>query len=145
MKQSGRISILMLASIFSVVLVTLILIFSRESLSTVGARFMDALERHDVNKLTAMSMMNGKTEDQIRKEWDYTVNTAGRYYQFAYSVEGGTQSGPNLGSVKIRIIKDIDKPGSYDELVELPMVRVNDDWKVDVRSMSHELFPGLPR
>ena len=70
MKQSGRISILMLASIFSVVLVTLILIFSRESLSTVGARFMDALERHDVNKLTALSMMNGKTEDQIRKEWD---------------------------------------------------------------------------
>ena len=145
MKQSGRVSILMLASIVSVVFITAILLFSKESVSSVGTRFLDALERHDVDTLTKMSMMSGTSPEQIHKEWDQCVNHAGKYYTFAYHVEGASQSGDNLGSVRFRLIKDADRPGAYDEAVELPMVKVDGEWKVDVRSMSHELFPGLPR
>ena len=43
------------------------------------------------------------------------------------------------------MIHDADHPGAYEELYELPMVKVGDDWKVDVRGISREFYPGLPR
>ncbi|MDR3690121.1 MAG: hypothetical protein P4L46_12125 [Fimbriimonas sp.] len=135
----------MLACVFSVVVVIFVLVFSRESLTTVGGRFMDALMRHDTVALTKMSMMKGLTDEQIQKEWDESVNVAAKYYMFAYHIDGASQSGDTLGSIRMKVIKDIDHPGSYDENFELPMVKVGDAWKVDVRSISHEMFPGLPR
>ncbi len=144
-QQSGRISIVMLASILSVIVVIGIVLFSKESVASVGGRFMDALQRHDVDQLTKLSMMSNLNEEQIHKEWDHCVNVAGKYYIFAYHIEGANQATPTSGSVKVRMIKDADRPGSYDELIEIPVVKEKDDWKVDVRGLSHELFPGLPR
>ena len=145
MKQSGRISLVLLASIVSVVVVAGILIFSRESMSSVGQRFIEALYAKDVDTLTKMTMMSETPTESIHKQWDHAVNVAGKYYMFAYKIEGATQSGPNSGSVKIQIVKDVDKPTAFPEHVEIPMVKVGDEWKVDIRNMDHELYPGLPR
>jgi len=145
MKQSGRISLLALGSLVCIVFVAGLMIFSRESAASAGTRFMVALQDHDVNTLTKMSMMQGASEPDIRKQWDFAVNTAEKYYQFGFRVEGASQASDNTASVKVRIIKDIDKPGSYDVLSELPMVKVNNDWKVDVRSISRDFYNCLPR
>jgi len=145
MKQSGRVNIFMLLCLVSAVLVGGILLFVKEGVATTGGRFLNALERHDVDELTKLSSMSGLTEEQIHKKWEQTVNVAGRYYLFAYHIEGASQASENSASVRFRIIKDMDKPAAYDEAVELPMVKVGNEWKVDVRSISHELYPGLPR
>ena len=145
MKQSGRISVVMLLSLVSLVLVVGIVLFSRESVASVGGRFLNALERHDVDELTKLSSMSGLTNEQIHKKWDQTVNVAGRYFLFAYHDEGANQASDTTASVRARIIKDADKPAAYDEAMELPMVKVGNEWKVDVRGLSHELYPGLPR
>lgn len=144
-QQSGRISLLALGSIFCVILVAALMLFSRESASSAGTRFMVALQDHDVDTLTKMSAMPGASEEDIRKQWDFAVNKAEKYYQFLFKIEGAGQASPNTASIKIRMIKDSDKPGAYDTLFELPMTKVNDDWKVDVRSISREFYNCLPR
>ena len=146
MKQSGRISPLALGSVVSVVLLfVLLLVFSRESPSSAGTRFMVALQHHDVDTLTKMSMMEGLSEEDIRKQWDFTMNTAEKYYQFAYTLAGSTQSSPTTASLKVQMYHDADRPGSYGELTEVPLVKVNGDWKVDVRGLSRDFYNCLPR
>jgi len=145
MKQSGRISLLALGSLFCVIVVSALLLFSRESPSAAGDRFMAALINHDVDGLTKMSMMKGASEDDIRKQWDFSVNTAEKYYRFAYRIAGAAQSSDTTASVKVFVAKDADHPGAYEELMEVPLVKVNDEWKVDVRALSRDFFPCLPR
>ncbi len=145
MKQSGRVSLLALGSLVCVVVITVLLIFSRESPAAAGTRFMAALQDHDVNTLTKMSKMDKLSEDEIRKQWDFAVNTAEKYYQFAFKIEGAAQADGKTASVKVRMIKDADKPGAFDTMCELPMVKDGEDWKVDVRGLSREFYNCLPR
>jgi hypothetical protein len=145
MKQSGRVSLLALGSLVCVVIIVGLLFFSRESPSAAGTRFMIALQDHDVDTLTKMSKMDKTSEADIRKQWDFAVNTAEKYYQFAFKIEGSAQSSESTASVKVRMIHDSDHPGSYDELTELPMIKDNGEWKVDVRGLSREFYNCLPR
>jgi len=145
MKQSGRVSLLALGSLFCVIVITVLLLFSRESPAAAGTRFMIALQDHDVDALTKLTMMDNKSDADIRKQWDFAVNVAEKYYSFAFKVEGAAQATPTTASVKVRVIKDSDKPGSYDTMCELPMIKVKDDWKVDVRGLSRDFYNCLPR
>jgi len=145
MKQSGRVSLLTLIAGASVLLVAALLLFSRESLTTVGARFMGALARGDVNTLTEMSFVGNRDKEQVRKDWEFAVNTAGRYYNFRYRILSSVQHDPKTASVRMQVIRDADNPSAYEENRQLPLVKVGDDWKVDVKGLSRDIYPGLPR
>jgi hypothetical protein len=106
---------------------------------------MEALAKHDVDTLTKMTMMTGASQDNIRKQWDFSVNKAERYYEFGYRIESSAQANDHAASVKVQMTKDIDHPGSYEELMELPMVKVDGQWKVDVRALSRDFYNCLPR
>jgi len=95
----------------SVVLVAVVFMFGHESAATAGERFMVALQNHDVNTLTKMSMMQGLSEDQIHKEWDNAVNVAANTTFLDTRSMAGSQSNDTNGAVQMQIIKDIDKPG----------------------------------
>jgi hypothetical protein len=144
MRQSGRASIVTVLAIVSVLLVVLLLAFSRESLTSVGGRFMDALQRGDVDTLTRMTYLGNKSEEQVRKEWDFTVNTAGRHYEFLYQILSARQSGSDSGVVRMHVIRN-PRQGGFEEVFNLPLVKVGDDWKVDVRGINRDMYPGLPR
>ena len=145
MNQSGRISLLALAFLASVIVVIAILTFSRESPTAAGEKFMFALITHDVDTLTKLSNIPGESDDQIRKEWDTACNVAGKYYVFDYKINGGSQPDDKNAAVRMQVIKDANKPGAYEENFQLPMVNVNGQWKVDVRGTSHDFFPAFPR
>jgi hypothetical protein len=145
MKQSGRVSLLALGSVFCVVVIALLLFFSRESPVAAGTRFMVALQHHDVDTLTKMTKMEKASDEDIRKQWDFTVNQAEKYYQFGFRIAGSGQASDTTASVKVQMIHDIDKPGAYEQLYELPMVKDGDQWKVDVRGLSREFYNCLPR
>ncbi len=145
MKQSGRVSLIGIGSLFCVIVIVVLLAFSRESPASAGTRFMIALQHHDVDTLTKMSKMDGESEDQIRKQWDFAVNTAEKYYVFTYRIDHAAQSSPTTASVTIQMTKDADKPGSYEDLAQLPMVKDNDQWKVDVRALSRDFYNCIPQ
>jgi hypothetical protein len=146
MNQSGRVNPVTLFAVIAVVLFAFVILFSRESLSTVGARFMGALARHDVDTLTEMSYMgDGVSKDEIRKKWDFAVNDAGKYYRFYWKVLGTNQSSEKDAAVRLEVTRNIDSGSAYEERYQLPLIKVGNDWKVFVRGINREMFPGLPR
>jgi hypothetical protein len=132
-------------AIAAVLLVVGLLAFSRESVGSIGTRFMQALQKGDVDTLTNMSYLGNQSKDKMHQEWEFCVNKAGRYYLFTYRVVASRQMDANNASVTMQVTRNANDPGSYEEKFELPLVRVDNDWKVDVRAISRELYPGLPR
>ncbi len=146
MRVAGRISLVYVAAIAGVVVVSGLLLMGRESLTAVGGRFMSALAKGDVNTLTKMSYLGDKSEEDIRKQWDFAVNHAGKYYQFGWRVTATSEAEPNVsGSVRLSVARNIGSGSSYEENFQLPVIMKNGMWKVDVRGISRELYPGLPR
>lgn len=144
--RRGRVSLVALFGVVALALFAFVLIFSRESLSSVGSRFMSALAAHDVDTLTKMTYLgdDAKPED-IRKKWDYAVNTVGKYYRFRWIPVAATQASENSAAIRIQVLRNSDSSGTYEENFQLPLVKVGSEWKVDVRGINREMFPGLPR
>lgn len=135
-----------------VVLVIGAFALAKEEPSAVAAQFMSALAKHDVNKLTELSYI-GKTQpaeieaarEKLRKDWDFAVNTAGKYYTFAWRISASGVASSDHASVTLQIQKNITGDAPYDEKYELPMEKEGDKWKVVVGGISSEMFPALPR
>jgi hypothetical protein len=145
MRQSGKASVITILAIAAILVVVGLLAFSRESLGSVGGRFMEALRVGDVPKLTKLSYLGSMPEEEMRKQWDFAVNHAGKYYIFGYRITSSRDVDGKSGSVSMQVLRNPDHPGAYEEAFQLPMVKVGDEWKVDVRSISRQLYPGLPR
>lgn len=143
--QAGRVPIGTIAIAFSLIVAAGAFYFSKESVETAGAQFMDALARGDVAKLTELSDIPGRTPDQIRNDWEFAVNKAAPYYRFRWEATGGDENGPDRGYVRLKVSRNVDSGGSYDENYQLPMRRINGRWKVAVAEISPEMFPALPR
>jgi hypothetical protein len=145
MKQSGRASFVTVLFVAAVLLVVALLAFSRESIATIGGRFMTALEAGDVDTLTKMSYLGNESQADMRRQWEFSVNTAGKYYLFSYRIVASRQMDASNASVTMQVLRESNKEGSYEEKFELPLVKVDNDWKVDVKGVSRELYPALPR
>src|SRR5262249_33974548 len=129
MNRSGRVSILGLGGLFAIILFAAVFLLSRDSLSVVGGRFMDALAKRDVDTLTKMTYLGNETQEEIHKQWEFTCNPAGRYYNFLYHITAASQADPKSGSVQMQVTRDATNPGAYEENFQLPMVKVGDEWK----------------
>lgn len=145
MNRRGRISLLGIVGLLCALVVVSILFLGRESLTTVGNRFMAALGKGDLDTLTNMTFMGNASPEEIRKQWDFTVNTAGRYYNFQYRIVSASQANERTGSVRMQVRRNSTGPSTYEENYQLPLVKVGDQWKVDVRGISRELYPALPQ
>lgn len=109
-----------------------------------AARFMDALARGDVDAVTENSFIDGMDQETLRERWDYTLNVAAPHYRFAWRIINTSNQGPDTASVRLEYVRNLT-PGSFEEYFELPMVRRDNRWLVDVRGISREMFPSLPR
>ncbi|MGV3614878.1 MAG: hypothetical protein ACO1SV_06045 [Fimbriimonas sp.] len=145
MNQSGRVSLLGILGLLSFVLIAGLLFLSRESLNSVGGRFMSALAKGDVDTLTEMSYLGKRSPEEIRKMWTFSTKTAGKYYNFRYRITSARQADQKSGTVTMMFVRDADSPSSYEEKRELPLVKVGEDWKVDVANITRDIYPGLPR
>lgn len=123
------------------VLCILFFIFSpRETPTTVGTQFMDALARGDAKKLTELSYLSDGSKDELQKQWEYSV-TYGKYYYFKWEIKGEIVESDTMA--KVRMAVDVGK--GYDEEYELPLDKQDGHWRVDVYGLSRSLYPGLPR
>lgn len=144
MKQAGRAHWLTIAGILSVFVVAGLFFFGKDSAATTAGDFMSALAKGDVDTLTELSFFQGATKEQLREKWRYTVKEVGPHYVFAWRISGITRSEENSAAAKMQVIRNLDQ-GGYEENFQLPLVKENGDWKVDVRSISRAMYPGLPQ
>ncbi|MEZ0324482.1 MAG: hypothetical protein ACAH95_01125 [Fimbriimonas sp.] len=145
MKLSGRASLMTIVAVAAILLVVGLFLFSKESLSSVATRFLQALDAGDVATLTKMSYLDKDTEEEMRKKWDFAVNKAGRFYRFRYEITAARQVSPDSAQVSMQFIKDALNPNAFPEKIDLPLVKVGGEWKVDVKAMSRDMYPALPR
>ena len=148
-RQSGKISLLSVAVAAIFVMIIASLFLAKEDPQAVGAQFMDALARHDVDKLTELSF-TGKTDPQevaaekkkLHDQWDFCVNVAGQHFGFLWKVSAATLATDNHGSVTVMLTKA--GPSSYEEKYELPLEKEGGRWVIDAGAISRNMFTGLP-
>lgn len=144
MNRYGRASLLVIIGAAALLIcVVLVFLTGRESLVSIGGRFMTALVNGDANTLTQMTYIGNESPDSVKKQWDEAVDVS-RYYNFTYRILGADQADPRTGSVRLAVVRDAASPGGYEQNYQLPLIKVGDDWKVDVRGISREMYPDLP-
>ncbi|CAN5538870.1 hypothetical protein BH11ARM2_BH11ARM2_32660 [soil metagenome] len=144
-RQAGRVNILAIVVVVCVVLIVAVFAMGRQSPAEAGAKFMSALAKGDATTLTDMTYLGDTPKEKVRKQWDFATQDASKYYRFAWKISGTSQPNDHEASVRLQVMRNLDSGGSYDENYQLPMVKVNGEWKVDVHAISHEMYPALPR
>ena len=148
-RQSGRISLLGLGAIAIVALIVASLFLAKEDPAAVGGQFMDALARHDVDKLTELSYVNATDPHAIEVEkkrlhdqWDFSVNVAGKHFPFLWKETSSSIATDTHATVALQVTRV--EANSTDEKYELQLEKVNGKWFVDVGAISRAMFPALP-
>ena len=144
MKQAGKAHWLTIAGILSVFVVAGLFFFGKDSAATTAGEFMSALAKGDVDTLTELSWFQGATKEQLKEKWRYSVKEVGPHYVFAWKINAVTRSGDDSAAARMQVIRNLDA-GGYEENFQLPLVKDNGNWKVDVRSISRAMYPGLPK
>ena len=148
-RESGKIGLLTVAAVVIVGMIFVSFLFAKEDPASVGSQFMDALARHDVDKLTELSLV-GKTDPatadaekkKLRAQWEFCVKTAGQHYAFMWKITGSNNATDDHATVIVQINKS--GANGYDEKYELPLEKVSNKWLVSVPGISKTMFPGLP-
>jgi hypothetical protein len=123
----------------------LVLFFlGRDSPTAVGNEFLVALAKGDVDTLVKDSYYPGSKEE-LRKQWEFATQEAGVHFRFTWRVKDERQSSDTSASIQLGWTKNAGSPASYEDGTELPMVKDNGTWKVDVRALDHDMYPALPR
>jgi hypothetical protein len=142
MKQRGRVSLLTIFVILGLlILVGIVVSSDRADTPERAAReFMNALATNDAPKLAANSYMDTATPDEVLAKWEATCK-ATKYYRFQWAIKAETTTSDTTGAVTIGMFPQ----GGQDLDFRIPVVKQKGTWYVDVRSISREFFPFLPR
>jgi hypothetical protein len=145
MRRQGRVNIVLLGAIAIAALLAFVLLFSRESVTAAGSRFMSALAKGDIDTLTDMTYLADESPEEIRRQWEFSAGDVSKHYMFAWKVLWGREADDNTASVRVEVMRNANSAASYGEPFELPLIKVDGKWKVDVANISRDMYPALPR
>lgn len=144
MKRSGRASIVVVLTVALVAVVVGLFLLGGESPSGVAGKFLTALAKGDAKTLADLSYMEGLSSEQVEQKWKAT-HEASKYWVFQFLVKDTKEQDSGNSTVVLEWVKNASSGGAYPEKFELPMTKRDGKWKVDVRGMSREMYPSLPR
>lgn len=144
-RQSGRINFIAILAVVGALLIVAVLFMGKQSPSEAGARFMSALAKGDAATLTDMTYMGDTPKSEIRKKWDFATGDVSKYYRFAWKIMGTSEPNDHEAAVRLQVLRNLDSGGSYEENFQLPMLKQNGQWLVDVKAINREMYPALPR
>lgn len=139
-KRSARFSPTLIFGIVAAFAVLAIL-FSRGTAppDVAANRFFYALASRDVDGLMEFGYYQDADEDFVRRQWEYAVNIAGHHYIFSWEMKGTVSEDEDSAIVRIDFLRQWAEPG------DVTLVKVDGKWKVDVFSISRDLYPALPK
>lgn len=144
MKRSGRTSIVIVVVVALIAAIVILFLMAGESPSGVAGRFLIALAKGDSKTLAELSHMDGLSQPEIEQKWKDTKEVT-KYWAFNYSIRDTKELDPTTATVALGWYKDATSPNTYEEKYELPMIKKDGKWKIDVRGISREMYPALPR
>lgn len=144
-KTAGRLHWMVLFGGAAAAVVVGLLFFRSEAPKDVADQFMLALAKGDHQRLAELSVLEGASQEELAKKFDYTVHVAGPYYRFMWLVKTEHIHANGRASVDVDVTRDAASETAYPEKFAIDLVKVGDRWKVDVRSLPRGMYPGLPR
>jgi hypothetical protein len=135
----------MILGVASVIVIIVLLFMGGGSPAVNAGKFMEALKQGDSKELSRLSYFENATPAEAEAKWAYTVNKAAPYFRFLCKIGTAREIDKETAVVKIEMMKDVFSPGAYPEPFELPMIKVDGEWKVDVSQMNRKMYPGLPQ
>jgi hypothetical protein len=144
MKRSGRASLVVVVTLALVAAVVVLFLFAGESPTGVAGKFLVALAKGNTKELAELSYMEGLTEAQIEQKWKQT-HAAAKFWPFAFQLKEANMLDDSNATVRLDWVKNTSSPSAFGEKYELPMVKRDGKWKVDVRGISRDMYPALPR
>jgi hypothetical protein len=144
MKQAGKAHWLTIAGILSIFVVAGLFFFAKDPVAKTANDFMVALAKGDVDTLTELSSFQGASKEELKEKWRFTVKEVAPHYMFAWKILSIARSDENTAAARLMVRRNADQ-GGFDENFQLPLVKENGEWKVDVRSISRAMYPGLPQ
>jgi hypothetical protein len=136
---------MVLALAGSALLALALLALSADSPRTAANRFLTALARGEAEELTNLSYFEPPRDAAtVRGLWAKTLDR-GAYFRFVWRIRGTTELPNDRATVAIQYVRDAGTRFAYEENFSLDMVRDQGRWKVDVLSLSREMYPALPR
>lgn len=141
--KSGRISLVAILVILGLVFLGGVIVFSSgsDTPETAIVKFMDALARGDAKALAATSHIDGETEAEVQKKWENTLSYT-KYYQFQWTFKGAKEQDSSFAVAKVNML---GAGGSVDADFNIPLVKQEEKWKVDVSTVDRGFYPSLPK
>jgi uncharacterized membrane protein YvbJ len=140
-----RVNLMWLAAAVAVVLVAIFFFAGRGSPTATAEEFMTALGHGDDAKLTELTYIRTGDKDAMEKAYEFATNEAGKNYSFLWRIRDERQADANTASVQISVMRNARNPTSYEENFEIPLVRKDGKWLVDVAGINDLMYPALPR
>lgn len=102
-------------------------------------RFFYAMATRNVDDLMKYGYYPDADEAFIRRQWEYALTIAGRHYLFSWDMRGTVSETEDHAIVRVDFLRQWAEPG------DVSLVKVDGQWKVDVFSISRDLYPALPK
>ena len=144
MKRSGRVSPLVIIGIICILLIVPLFVVAKKDPGAAAADFLTALGQGDVDKLAQLSVIGGADEAKRKEMWQTTMKRS-RHYLFVWRITNVVKNTPDSAVATLDFRRNVQlRMGQDSEKFELPLIKKDGDWKVDVQSMDRAMFPGLP-
>jgi hypothetical protein len=141
MRRDGKVHWMIPVGVLGAMAVGYIALAPRETPTTVGAQFMDALARGDAKRLTDLSYTPDDSLEDLQKKWEFTVTYPGKHYWFKWAIKSEVEE----SDTDAKVMMGVDVGKGYEDNFTLPMTKQQGKWKVDAYGISRALYPGLPR
>jgi uncharacterized membrane protein YvbJ len=140
-----RVNLMWLGLAIAVVLVAIFFFAGQGSPSSTAEDFMEALGHGDTAKLVDITYVRNGDKEALRKAYDFATHEAGKNYSFYWTIKDEHQADPNTASVQLSVRRNARRMSSFDENFEIPLVRQDGKWLVDVAGINTLMYPALPR
>lgn len=146
MKRAGRVSPILILGVLGFVGIIAVLVLTRTGTTPAQrvSEFFAALGDGDVETVLKVSTFGDEPDDVMRPKWQKTIERT-KYYRFALQIKDTNYSTPEEATVAIDMYQNIMNPGVTSKRIQIPVVKVNGEWKVDARSINRQTYPALPR
>jgi len=141
---SASTNLIVVFGIAGLAAILLLLTLAQQSPQEAANEFIEALATKDVDKLTEMSYLESP-QTPLKEQWDIAVNERAKNFVFMWLYESSRQSSPEEAVVRLTLVEFRGPEQKETEPYEIPLIKRDGRWKIDLASLTRKFFPALPR
>ena len=140
-----RLNLMWIGAAIAVALLAIFFFAGHNTPSATAEEFLEDLAHGDSAKLVDVTYVKSGDKAALQKAYEFATQEAGKNYSFLWRIKDEREADANTASVQISVVRNPKRIGSYEENFEIPLIRQNGKWLVDVASISSLLYPALPK